>query len=551
MATTIPRPSARWTALVGAGIHLRLARRIPLLSDLDHWRRNTARLQLAQLRALLTKAQRTEIGRSLRFADLLAKPDDQMLAAYRASLPAADWYAFKDRIARMRENAEPDVLWPGVIMDYAQTSGTTAGDKFIPVSKDMMASNFKASLDIFAHMRRFGLPLHRITAGRCLFLGGSTDLETNAHGIRTGDLSALVTGLIKWPISEVYSPGPAIALMKHWPSKIDAMARLALTQDVRFISGVPSWAIMLFERVIAIAREQGHDVSTIRQIWPNLQIFVHGGVKYAPFDPRVRQFWSGAPDGDDLPYRLELYPASEGFIAMQDTRADPGLRLMSDIGNFYEFVPLERINDPDPEAFTCDRVEKGQKYVVVMSTCSGLWRYIIGDVVEFDTIPASPDGRGGEGPCRLRIVGRHKHFMNAFGENLIGEHIELAVAAASRATGLIVGEFTAAPVYPKEGQRGSVQLAVEIDAPLPLDPTRLAAFRDAFDNDLKRQNVDYTTKRTDDYSMVAPTITTLPMGAVNRWMTSRGKLGGQNKVPRCANHRDLIESLLATSASNG
>ncbi|QYU68561.1 GH3 auxin-responsive promoter family protein [Leptolyngbya sp. 15MV] len=326
----------------------------------------------------------------------------------------------------------------------------------------MMASNFKASLDIFAHMRRFGLPLHRVTAGRCLFLGGSTDLETNAHGIRTGDLSALVTGLIKWPISEVYSPGPAIALMKHWPSKIDAMARLALTQDVRFISGVPSWAIMLFERVIAIAREQGHDVSTIRQIWPNLQIFVHGGVKYAPFDPRVRQFWSGAPDGDDLPYRLELYPASEGFIAMQDTRADPGLRLMSDIGNFYEFVPLERINDPDPEAFTCDRVEKGQKYVVVMSTCSGLWRYIIGDVVEFDTIPASPDGRGGEGPCRLRIVGRHKHFMNAFGENLIGEHIELAVAAASRATGLIVGEFTAAPVYPKEGQRGSVQLEARL-----------------------------------------------------------------------------------------
>ncbi len=494
-------------------------------------------------------ARDTEIGRSLSFARLAALPDAQLLPAYRAALPVRGWYAYKDQIARMREQAEPDVLWPGLVMDYAQTSGTTAGDKYIPVSSQMMRSNYLASLDIFANLHRFGLPLSRVTAGKCLFLGGSTNVDVNRHGVRTGDLSGLVTGLIRWPISEIYAPGPEIALMNHWPSKIEAMARACLDQDIRFISGMPSWAIVLFERVIQLARERGRSVRGVRDIWPDLQVFVHGGVKYAPFDPRVRQFWSGSPTGDDIPYRLELYPASEGFIAMQDTRGDPGLRLLTDIGNFVEFVPLEEINDTDPPAFACDEVDKGQKYVVVLSTCAGLWRYVLGDVVEFDTIPAGLDGRGGDGPCRLRIVGRHKHFMNAFGENLIAEHIENAVAIAARECGIVVGEFTAAPIYPKEGQRGAVELAVEIEGKgsevAPSDT--LVRFARAFDIGLKKQNVDYGTKRTDDLGMVAPTITALPAGTVHRWMQSRGKLGGQHKVPRCANSRDILEAIVAAS----
>ncbi len=544
MTSTAPptRQPVRWTSLVGAGIRLRLGKRIRLLSNLKHWANNAAAIQRGQLRTLLTRAQFTEFGRSHDFARIAALDDANIVPAYRKAVPVADWYAYKDLIARMREGAEPDILWPGLILDFAQTSGTTAGDKYIPVSKAMMRSNFLASLDIFTNLARFGIPLSRITAGRCLFLGGSSDCPTSDKGIRTGDLSGLVTPLIRWPISKIYSPGPEIALMSHWPTKIEAMAKACLDQDIRMISGMPSWAIVLFERLIAEARSRGRNISTMREVWPNLQVFVHGGVKYAPFDPRVRQFWSGSPSGEDVPNRLELYPASEGFVAMQDTRGDPGLRLNTDIGLFFEFIPLESAGDAAPPAYTCDEVEKGQKYVVALTTCAGMWRYILGDVVEFDSIPNRlGQNLAGAAPPRLRIVGRHKHFINAFGENLIVEHIENAVAAASQQTGVLVGEFTAAPLYPLPGQRGAVELAVEVEGkPSPND---LVRFRDAFDAVLKTQSVDYGVKRTNDMGMAPPTVTPLPVGAFHRWMQSRGKLGGQHKCPRCANSRDIIDAV--------
>jgi hypothetical protein len=273
-------------------------------------------------------------------------------------------------------------------------------------------------------------------------------------------------------------------------------------------------------------------------------------VKYSPFDARVRQAWSGSHEGADLPRRLELYPASEAFVAIQDTLRDPGLRLLTDNANFFEFVPVERINDPDPEGFSCDQVEKGQRYVVVLSTCAGLWRYILGDVVEFDTIPDRPQwvanpsggsGGGGDGPARMRIVGRHRLFINAFGENLIVEHIENAVTKAAAATGVLTGEFHASPVYPGPATRAGLELAVEVEG--GLGGAKLEAFRDAFDQSLKDQNVDYTTKRTDGLGMGVPTITPVPMHTFHRWMDSRGKLGGQHKCPRCANAREHMDQI--------
>ncbi len=533
-------PRSRWTSLIGAGLGLKLAPRIRLLGDTQHWTQHTARLQRQQLRSLLTRAAQTEFGRRNGFASIASRGDADLVAAYRDALPVADWYAFKEPIARMREHGEGNILWPGIVRDFAQTSGTTAGDKYIPVSREMLRSNYRASLDIFAHLSRFGVKLPTLFGGHCLFLGGSTSVEVNEHGIRTGDLSGLVTHLIRWPLDRVYSPGKQIALMNHWPSKIDAMARACFEQDIRMISGMPSWALVLFERVLGLARERGRPARTIREIWPHLQVFVHGGVKYAPFDSRVRSFWSGEPGGADIPARLELYPASEGFIAMQDTRGDPGLRLLTDNDVFFEFVPLEEIDNASAPAFTCEMVEKGQRYVVVLSTCAGLWRYVLGDVVEFDTIPARLDGRGGEGPCRLRIVGRHRHFINAFGENLIVEHIENAVANAANETGAVVGEFTAAPVYPGEGRRAGLELVIEVKPPHGLSPR----FAEAFDAALKAQNVDYTTKRTDGLGMAPPTITPVPIGAFHDWMRRRGKLGGQHKCPRCANHREYVEGVL-------
>ncbi|MDX2131181.1 MAG: GH3 auxin-responsive promoter family protein [Planctomycetota bacterium] len=538
----------RWTTLIGAGMRAYLAGRIRRLSDERAWQRQSAGIQLSQLRQLLRVAAGTEFGRAHDFPRLATLPNTELLSAYRKAVPIADWYAFRNAIARMREEGRPDVLWPGVVRDFAQTSGTTAGDKFIPVSAQMLRSNYNASLDIFAHLARFGVSLPDLLTGKSVFLGGSTALETNAHGVRTGDLSGIVTPLIRWPISEIYLPGREIALMSHWPSKMEAMAKRCLDEDVRMVSGMCSWALVLFEKVVELARARDPKIRTIRDVWPNFRVLVHGGVKYAPFDRRVREAYSGSPDGADVPTRIELYPASEGFVAIQDRRGDPGLRLLTDVSNFYEFVPLGEIDDPGARAFACHEVEKGQKYVVVMSTCAGLWRYVLGDVVEFDSVCDRPDsagGGGGDGPARLRIVGRHRHFINAFGENLIVEHIENAVAAAAAATGAVVGEFTAAPVYPRAGVRPGVELAFEV-LTHNLD---LARFGATFDASLKSQNVDYTTKRTDGLGMGEPTLTPLPPGTFHRWLESKGKLGGQHKCPRCANARDILEQVKAAAGS--
>lgn len=535
-------------SLVGAGLRARVLRRARRLSDRGLWQRQTASMQRRQLRTLLGRARETEIGREHRFARLAQLPEAELLGAYRKGLPICEYLAFQERLARMREGGEPDVLWPGLVRDFCQTSGTTAGDKYIPLSDEMMRSNYLASLDIFAHSVRRGISLERLLGGRALFLGGSSSVSENEHGVRTGDLSGLVTRLIRWPLTAVYSPGREVALMDHWPSKIEKMARVTMAQDIRMINGMPSWGVALMERILEIARDEGREAKTIRDIWPNLMMFVHGGVKYAPFDPRVRQLYSGDPAGADIPHRLELYPASEGFIALQDEPGEPSLRLLADIGNFYEFVPLEEVDSPDAAAFAADEVEKGQRYVVVMTTCAGLWRYLIGDVVEFDTVPDRLDGGGGDGPSRLRIVGRHRHFINAFGENLIVENIEDAVTEAARASGLVVGEFTAAPVYPGEGRQAGLEILIEVEGASARE-SALATFAAAADATLRRVCHDYDVKRTGDLGMAPPTITPVAPGSVHRWMASKGKLGGQHKAPRCANHREILEGVLAAAES--
>jgi len=545
MRTNAPTPNAKHTAtsLVGVALHARVQARRRKLADFDFWKTNTQAIQLKELSKLIEACKDTRIGKRCKFGKVLGEPDQ--LSAFREAMPIADWYAFQDDIVDMREHGISDVLCPGKVMHFAQTSGTTAGDKYIPVTDAMMRSNYLASLDIFAHMLNRGVHPERIMGGRCLFLGGSTDLDYNEHGVATGDLSGLVTPLIRWPLSMIYSPGPTVALMDHWPSKIEAMAQLAIDQDIRFISGMPSWALVLIDRVIELANERGQQATCARDVWPNLEVFVHGGVNYVPFIERMCRAFSGDPDLD-FPCRQELYPASEGFIAIQDLDDDPAMRLLTDNGIFYEFVPLAQIDDDDPEAFTCWQVEKGQKYVVVMTTNAGLWRYVIGDVVEFDSIPGGtqPDGsfRAGDGPARLRIVGRHRHFINAFGENLIGEHIEHGVASAVSATGLTIGEFTAAPVYPSTTNKAGLEVAVEFVSKPGED--QLHRFGEAFDETVKAENVDYTTKRSEGVGMAPPTITPMPMGTFHRWLDAKGKLGGQHKCPRCANHREILSEVL-------
>lgn len=539
-----------WTSLIGTAIAARTASRARKLSDEQYWATNAARIQDQTLQSLITHARNTRFGRAHDFKRLSQLHGTELWNAYRQAVPVRDWHGFADDIADMREGTQPDVLWPGLVRDFCQTSGTTAGDKFIPVSAQMMRSNYRASLDIFAHAQRFGMSMPDLFSGGLLFLGGSSDVHTGPGGVRTGDLSGIVTRLIRWPLSQVYLPGKQIALMSDWPAKIDAMAQMCARQDVRMVSGMPSWALVLFEKVLTITGKEN-----IRQVWPNLRLVVHGGVRFEPFAPRFRALWSGHNDADttvdeDVPNRLELYPASEGFIAIQDLPNDPaqvhkggrfiqpGLRLNTDIGLAYEFIPTESIEDPEPPSFTVGQVEPGVRYVVVLNTCAGLWRYVLGDVVVFDQTPSM-----GLLP-RLRIVGRHRHFMNAFGENIIVEHIERAVSAAASSCNFEVGEFTAAPIYPQPDRPGRVQLVIEL-VRTPSNPPDLSVFTRAFDQGIKEQNVDYTTKRTADRGMAPPQVVPVAPGTFHRWMASKGKLGGQHKCPRCANHREYVEGVLS------
>lgn len=531
-----PSPS-RWTSLIGAALGLAQSRRRTRLRDARFWRERTGAIQRDQLRSLLRAAASTEIGRQRGFARIAACPDAEIAAAFASASPTTEYEDIRATMVRMREGAEPDVAWPGIVRDWAQTSGTTGGQKYIPVSRQMLRSNNRAALDIFAHAATMGTPLPRVFGGKVVFLGGSTNLTVSDKGIRTGDLSAIVTPLIRWPLSEVYSPGPDIALVEHWPSKIEAIVERTIDQDVRGISGMASWSLVLMEKVLAKARARDASIRCLRDVWPNFTLFIHGGVRYAPFDRRVREAWSGTPDGD-IPHRFEVYPASEGFIAMQDTAGDPGLRLSTDIGLYFEFIPIQDIGSPTARALPVDAVEPGVRYVVCMTTCAGLWRYIIGDVVEFDAVPR-PGLGDRSGPARLRIVGRHKHFVNAFGENLIVEEIEKAAVAAAERTGITLGEFTAAPIYPEAGRRAGLELVLEWS-----DSRDTTAFASAFDATLRAINVDYDTKRTGDLGMAPATATPVPMGAFHQWMASRGRLGGQNKCPRCANHREYVDGVV-------
>jgi len=538
----VPRPG-RWTRLIGSGLSLLLRRRRTRLDDLEHWARHTREIQTHTLRRLLERAAETEFGRAHDFGRISRLPPDELVHAYRKAVPVGDWYAFKDALARMRDQGEPDVLWPGVTRDFAQTSGTTAGDKYLPVSREMQRSNRRAAFDIFANASRMGVSLPHLFGGYILYLGGSTSLQVNEAGSRTGDLSAIALSMLRWPISKVVRPTSDVALMDDWPAKLEAVARQCAALDVRMITGVPSWVLALFNRVTELSAASSADVRTLRDVWPNLTLFVHGGVRYDPFRPRISRAWSGDAQ-EHLPNRLEVYPASEAFVAMQDQAGDPGLRLLVDIGNYFEFVPVSETIDPEAPALGAHEVEPGERYMVCVSSCAGLWRYVIGDVVVFDTVPRMSGGSlaAGEGPARLRIIGRNKHFMNAFGEHIIVEHIETGVARAAEATGLVVGEFTAAPYF-HGGEGGGIELALEIEGDPPAEAA-LRAFGEAFDASVKSQNADYTTKRTSDVGMSPPRVTVVPSGTIHRWMELEGKLGGQHKCPRCANDRRYIDPIL-------
>ncbi len=497
------------------------------LRRVDRWLRRASADPVASqqqvLRRLLDRAKRTWFGRKHDFAKIASHAD------FVKAVPIADYVGRLDLMERIFAG-EPNVCWPGVVRYFAQTSGTTAGDKRIPVTARMQRSNRRAAMAIFAYYQRRGRgKVNSLMAGQLLFLGGSTNMTPTGNGSWVGDLSGIATRSLHWPLVKHYEPGLELALIDGWEEKIERVARRVMDRDVRFVTGMPSWVKILFDRICAlrgIPPEGG-----ISRVWPNLQLFVHGGVNFEPYRSAFERYFTAMHS----PEYLEVYPASEGFVAIQPAPARGGMEMLMDNGLFYEFVPLEQWGQADAPRLMIDKVETNVPYCLVLSTNAGLWAYELGDVVQFESLR----------PPRILFAGRNQHFINAFGENIIAQQVSQAIASAATASGAQVAEFTAAPRYAERDRPGAHQYIVEFDR----HPHRMETFTAQIDSELQRLNNDYSIKRRGNLGMMPVEVTAVPPGAFYDWMKIRGKLGGQNKVPVCSNDRRYVDDLLESVQS--
>ena len=483
--------------------------------------RDPAGVQERVLRRLTAIARDTEFGLAHGFRSI------RSVAEYQARVPVRDYAQLRPWLARAAAGEE-SVAWPGRCRDWVKTSGTTAGDKVIPVTPEAFVSHKKGGWDALLRAASLAGGGPRVMGGPMLFLGGSTVRRPLGEGTEVGDLSGLVASRLPWGFRGRYSPGPECAAIAGWEERLDAIAAVASTQDIRLLSGMPSWLVILFERIARHARsEGGRRLRSLGQLWPHLDVLIHGGVAFAPYAD-VFEEWLGRRLA-----RVEVYPASEGFVAVQ-TEAAGGLTLMLDYGIFYEFVPVEDLGAETPRRHTVADVELGRPYAVVMSTPAGLWSYTLGDTIRFT----------GRDPLRLVITGRTRHYVNAFGENVIVEEVERALVRACRRTEAEVVEFTVAPRWPSAGEvRGGHEWLVEFRVP----PTEPDDFARILDEALATLNTDYRTKRSGSVGMVAPIVTALPAGTFHRWMRKVGRLGDQHKVARVTNDRTIANALLSES----
>ena len=487
-------------------------RRIEYARDHPH------QVQLQTLPGLLTTARHTEWGRRYGYADLRTP------AAFSQRVPVSTYEELFPHLDRVRRG-EPNVLWPSQPRWFARSSGTTnARSKFIPVTPESLdGCHFRGGKDMMTLYVQ-NRPDTRVFNGKGLSIGGALSDNELAAGTRYGDVSAVIMHNLPLWAQLIRTPTLETALMSEWEAKIERMARETSRENVTSIAGVPTWTVVLIERILALT-----GAASILEVWPNLEVFIHGAVSFTPYRPLFQKLIPSAR----MSY-LETYNASEGFFALQDDLSRPDeMLLMLDYGIYYEFIPAEALHQPHPPVVALADVEVGRNYALVISTNAGLWRYQIGDTVRFTSV----------NPYRIRVSGRTKHFINAFGEEMIVENAEAAVSAACRATGAVIENYTAAPVYLRsedQRRRGGHEWLIEFARP----PANPAQFAQVLDDTLRGVNSDYDAKRYRDLALVAPVVLPLPAGTFYRWMKQRGKLGGQHKVPRLSNDRKVLEELL-------
>ena len=468
------------------------------------------------LRKLLSQARNTEWGKRYDFKSL-ASPDQ-----FRGRIPVQDYDSLRPAIDRLRQG-EQNILWPSEIKWFAKSSGTTSErSKFIPVSPEALEEcHFKGGKDMLSIYCN-NHPDTMLFDGKSIAMGGSRQiLEVNNESYIQGDLSAiLIENLPVW-IEFMRTPNLSIALMDEWESKIEMMAEATMQHDVTSISGVPSWTLLLFRRIL---EKTGRE--NLLEVWPNFELFIHGGVSFSPYRDSFRTLLPSS----GVNY-LETYNASEGFFGIQDRSGADDMLLMLDYGIYYEFIPPDQAGKEFPETLHLDEVEMNTNYAMVITTNAGLWRYLIGDTVQFTSLR----------PYRIRISGRTRHFINAFGEEVIIDNAEKAMAVACERSHAIVAENTAAPVHYGSTWKGAHEWLIEFEKA----PNDLAYFISALDTSLKSLNSDYEAKRYHDMILGEPVVMIAPKGTFYKWLKSKGKLGGQHKVPRLSNDRKYLEEITA------
>lgn len=471
-------------------------------------------LQQAVLQHLMGRGANTEFGRNHLMTANTAYGD------FARNVPVNTYEELKRDIDRMR-HGEADVLWPGQVKWFAKSSGTTNDkSKFIPVSAEGLHDiHYKGGKDVVALYLRNN-PDSRIFDGKSLILGGSHSPNYNVAGSLVGDLSAILIENINPLVNLIRVPRKRTALLSDFEVKRDRIARECLNQNVTNISGVPSWMLSVLVRVMELSGKKH-----LEEVWPNLEVFFHGGIAFTPYRPQYEQLITSPKM-----HYMETYNASEGFFGIQDDPTDRSMLLMLDYGVFYEFIPLEEVGRPNATVVPLEGVEVGRNYAMVISTTCGLWRYMIGDTVEFTSLR----------PYKFIITGRTKYFINAFGEELIMDNAEKGLAYACETTGAQVLEYTAAPVYMDENAKCRHQWLIEFSK----EPDSLQRFEQALDQKLQEINSDYEAKRSHNITLQHLEVVKARHDLFNDWLKQKGHLGGQHKVPRLSNSRKNMDELL-------
>jgi len=485
-------------------------------SYIDQFFHNPTNTQIQTFNDLISSGQFTEFGKKHGFARI------NNYKEYKKNVPIHTYEDLYPYIKKMMDG-EKNVLWPSTIEWFAKSSGTTSDkSKFIPVSNESIEENhFRGIRDVLAlYFKNF--PQSEFMSGKALLMGGSHKVHEVNDDVSYGDLSAvLLQNMLSWQ-NMIRTPGLDIALLEDWEEKLEKMAEVTIQEDVRYLAGVPTWTLVLLNKI-----KENTGETDLHKIWPNLELYIHGGVNFAPYREQFASFFPNKKVNT-----VDTYNASEGFISGQDIigHGDNSMLLLLKHGIFYEFMPMEEVGKTNPHTLQLEEVELDTNYALVITTNSGMWRYMLGDTIAFTSLH----------PFRIKVTGRTKHFINAFGEEVMIENTDHAITMACQKTNAQLHDYTAAPIYFGNEQKGGHEWLIEAN----LTEEKQQEFVEILDREIQNVNSDYEAKRHKDLALQMPKVTFVKAGTFQSWLKSKNKLGGQHKIPRLSNDRIIIEQLL-------